>query len=103
MKTKTATQLASEENLRLLVYGKLPYEEVKKLIRTISLKDVEQLASKVLDFSTSDEVKEEAIRRVDICGGCSWNRISFCRQCGCWIPAKARSMKEGCPINKWNE
>jgi acetone carboxylase gamma subunit len=38
MKTKTASQLASEENLRLLIDGKLPYEGVKKLIR-LEVKD----------------------------------------------------------------
>ena len=33
--------------------------EVKKLIRSISLKDIEELASRVLDYSTADEVKKE--------------------------------------------
>jgi phosphotransferase system enzyme I (PtsI) len=61
-------EIASDLSLALIVIGlglkdlsmvatNIP--EVKKLIRTISLKDVEQLASRVLDFSTSDEVKEE--------------------------------------------
>lgn len=50
----------------------------------------------------SPEIEQEAIRRVKICSDCASNNNSFCRQCGCWIPAKARSMDEGCPINKWN-
>jgi phosphotransferase system enzyme I (PtsI) len=33
--------------------------EVKKLIRSISLKDVEQVASRILDLSTAEEVKSE--------------------------------------------
>lgn len=33
--------------------------EVKKLIRSISLKDVEELASRVLDLSSADEVRNE--------------------------------------------
>jgi phosphotransferase system enzyme I (PtsI) len=33
--------------------------EVKKLIRSISLKDVEEVASRVLDLSTAEEVKSE--------------------------------------------
>ena len=38
MTEKTVSQLASEENLRLLMEGKLPYDEVKKLIR-LEVKD----------------------------------------------------------------
>ena len=49
----------------------------------------------------SPEVEVEAIRRVEICSDCGSNKNTYCKQCGCWIPAKARSMKEGCPINKW--
>jgi len=49
----------------------------------------------------SEEVEAEAVARVEICSGCESNTNNWCRQCGCWIPAKARSMKEGCPINKW--
>ncbi len=47
------------------------------------------------------EVECEAIRRVEICADCNFNKNTFCKSCGCWIPAKARSMKEYCPINKW--
>ena len=47
------------------------------------------------------EIEQEAIRRVEICGGCRSNIHGVCKQCGCWIPAKARSMIENCPINKW--
>ena len=49
----------------------------------------------------SPEIEAEAVKRVEICSDCKFNNNTFCNQCGCWIPAKARSMKEGCPINKW--
>jgi len=38
---------------------------------------------------------------VKVCSDCGFNKNNFCKNCGCWIPAKARSMDEGCPINKW--
>jgi len=49
----------------------------------------------------SPEIECEAIRRVKVCSDCGFNKNNFCKNCGCWIPAKARSMDEGCPINKW--
>lgn len=52
----------------------------------------------------SPEIEAEAIRRVEICADCVQSKSNgFCKICGCWIPAKARSMDENCPINKWNE
>ena len=49
------------------------------------------------------KTEAEAIRRVEICADCKSNYKTICLQCHCFIPAKARSMEEGCPINKWNE
>jgi len=49
------------------------------------------------------ETEEESMRRVEICADCKHNKNNFCLQCGCWIPAKARSMVERCPINKWDD
>jgi len=56
----------------------------------------------------SPEEKKEANRRAQIClegekdkMPCKSNKNNTCVQCGIWIPALARSMKEGCPINKW--
>ena len=51
----------------------------------------------------SPEIEAEAIRRVEICADCNHNRATICKVCSCWIPAKARSMDENCPINKWHE
>lgn len=49
----------------------------------------------------SPEVEKEAIRRVTICSECKSNVNNVCKQCNCWIPAKARSLVENCPISKW--
>jgi len=47
------------------------------------------------------ETEAEALRRVEICSGCGSNYRNVCTQCSCFIPAKARSMIESCPLNKW--
>lgn len=48
------------------------------------------------------EVEKIAIKRMTICVGCdklkSDNR---CGQCGCFMPAKVRSIKSTCPLKKW--
>lgn len=56
----------------------------------------------------SPEEKKEANRRVGVCltsgkdgGPCGSNKSLMCRQNFIWIPAKARSMIENCPIDKW--
>lgn len=49
----------------------------------------------------SKEIEKEAIRRVEICADCGSNWRNVCKQCSCFIPAKARSMREQCPIDKW--
>ena len=52
--------------------------------------------------------KKEANRRVGICiegnngKPCNFNKNLYCKQSGVWIPALARNMELGCPINKWN-
>lgn len=47
-------------------------------------------------------VEKKAKERLKICLGCS--KISkryFCKICRCYMPAKVRSPKSNCPINKW--
>ena len=43
--------------------------------------------------------------RVRICHKCKDNewkaRKLFCKQCKCFIPAKARVKDENCPLGKW--
>jgi len=47
------------------------------------------------------ETEQEAIRRVKICADCKHSKNHICKQCGCFIAAKARSMIEVCPIDLW--
>jgi hypothetical protein len=52
----------------------------------------------------SPEIEKEALRRIEICSKCPHLKASaICSQCGCYAPAKARSMVERCPINKWDD
>lgn len=48
------------------------------------------------------EIELIAIKRAEICATCEHNKVNICTQCGCFIPAKTRSLKANCPINKWN-
>ena len=61
-------EIAGDLSLALIVIGlglrelsmvATAIPEVKKLIRSISLKDIEELASRVMNYSTADEVKKE--------------------------------------------
>ncbi len=49
---------------------------------------------------TNPEVEKIAYSRIEICADCDCNVKSFCNDCGCWIPAKARSPDEHC--DKWD-
>ena len=49
-------------------------------------------------------VEEEAKRRIGICveNKCKkFNPSKTCGVCGCYMPAKARSIKSKCPIGLW--
>lgn len=48
----------------------------------------------------SDETYAE---RVSICKGCDkYNDLeSRCRECGCFVPAKAKIILDSCPLKKW--
>lgn len=74
-------------------------KEKKKLRGVNKLKSILAGWSNVL--WSSDEVKQIAIERAEICSECDKNKHTFCTDCGCWIPAKARSLDEVC--DKWGE
>jgi len=49
-------------------------------------------------------VETEAKRRIKICVSdeCGkFTRLHTCELCGCFMPAKVRSLKSKCPVNKW--
>ena len=47
-------------------------------------------------------VEEIAKKRARICVNCSKiTKKNICNVCGCYIPAKTRSEKSRCPLNKW--
>jgi len=48
------------------------------------------------------KVEEEAKRRMTICVECNkLNNRNFCMICGCYMPAKVRSKRSKCSLNKW--
>jgi hypothetical protein len=47
-------------------------------------------------------VEKEARLRAEVCSNCSFlNKNNTCKICGCYIPAKVRSMQSKCPKKKW--
>jgi len=47
-------------------------------------------------------VEAEAKRRMAICIDCKrLKKNNVCSLCGCYMPAKVRSSKSKCKINKW--
>lgn len=50
----------------------------------------------------NDLVEEEAKKRMAICVNCDkFTRVKSCELCGCYMPAKVRSMKSKCKDDKW--
>ena len=48
------------------------------------------------------DVEIEAKRRINICIDCeNLTKLNKCKLCGCYMPAKVRSPKSKCNINKW--
>lgn len=47
-------------------------------------------------------IEIEAKKRMEICVGCpNLSPRNMCRLCGCYMPAKVRSPKSKCRIQKW--
>ena len=49
-------------------------------------------------------VEEVMLRRAKICSDCDSYCLRpylHCRDCGCYLPAKLRSMGSECPLGKW--
>lgn len=47
-------------------------------------------------------VEKQAKKRIEICVKCNkLNNRNFCILCGCYMPAKVRSIKSHCRLKKW--
>lgn len=65
---------------------------------------VEILANKVRSIAIgwsnvvwpNPETEKLAYKRIEVCAECERNVRGLCTDCGCWIPAKARSPEETC-------
>lgn len=56
---------------------------------------------KNLTFQNS-KTETIAKKRIEICIDCNkLNNRNFCALCGCYMPAKVRSLKSHCRLNKW--
>ena len=64
----------------------------------VVVKDILQSWFKMLN--PTDEQKQIANERFEICDKCEHNIELKCNKCGCPLKAKIFSQK-GCPINKW--
>jgi len=49
------------------------------------------------------ETEELAKKRISICFSCTnyKQKINRCNICGCFMPAKVRSINSSCPLKKW--
>lgn len=49
--------------------------------------------------------RREYNRRITICNQCPWfeKTLVRCKQCGCFLKAKARLQNQFCPIGKWHD
>lgn len=69
----------------------------------------EILTSYMTKYSATEEQKELAAKRLEVCVGCEFWRQSairdFCSKCGCTTSAKVFSPKgpDACPEKRWIE
>lgn len=48
------------------------------------------------------KVEKIAKKRIEICVNCEKFKTNHCCDiCGCFMPAKTRSMSSKCPLSKW--
>ena len=49
-------------------------------------------------------VEPIAKSRLEMCINCpNFTIMHTCKLCGCYLPAKTRSLSSQCPINKWEK
>lgn len=58
-------------------------------------------------LQTQEEVQEDrssVAYRIETCKNCDrLNTLKFCKECGCFMPAKVRIKSASCPIGKWGK
>ncbi len=56
-----------------------------------------------LDPNTEYVTEEEKNKRLDICKACPElvKLTTTCKQCGCFMAAKAKLAEASCPLGKW--
>lgn len=61
------------------------------------------LGKSLVGVQLEDNVAKIAEYRYGICLECPYRRplSNTCAKCGCFLPAKTKSMKSKCPLNKW--
>lgn len=50
-----------------------------------------------------EELENFALHRIKICRECDRYKAFFCKECGCFMPAKTRMKNQRCPLGKWKE
>ena len=49
-------------------------------------------------------VEKIAKNRIEVCVDCpKMRKNKVCSVCGCFVPAKARSVSSKCPLSKWEK
>lgn len=70
----------------------------------INIKQFEEIINgwKNLITQSDDTIEEIAKQRIAICVDCEHlSKRNSCKLCGCYMPAKTRSLKSKCVENKW--
>lgn len=53
-------------------------------------------------FPSDSEIEELSKKRMVICNSCSHLKtLKTCGKCGCYMPAKTRSVTANCPLKYW--
>jgi membrane protease subunit (stomatin/prohibitin family) len=68
---------------------------------------IEKYKNKTIILQTAESVEQDRSSvafRIETCKNCDrLNSLKFCRECGCFMPAKVRIKSVACPIGKWDK
>lgn len=73
-----------------------------KFERKFTRPEEESTTHKVIfKYFVVEKIRNE---RLDLCQSCDkYNKLKFCSECGCFMPAKISLYQTKCPLNKWGE